>query len=113
MGGRGDAHDDRDHVSRGGVLWWCGAARTGGALAPPGGEHLLWARRTRIGRIRRRDASTAEREGLLNRPQPRQPKATVGDQLTEGREPDLSYPAMEEAARRPAIADEDGNRSTP
>lgn len=92
----------------GGVLWWCGDARTGGVLAQPGGEHLLWARRPRTGRTRRRDVLTAERQGLLNRPQPRQPQAGVGDQLIEDQEPDLSYAAMAEAARRQAIADEDG-----
>ncbi|KUL42800.1 hypothetical protein [Streptomyces regalis] len=92
----------------GGVLWWCGDARTGGVLAQPGGVDLLWAGRTRTGRRRRRDASTAEREGLLNRPRPRQPQTIGGDQLTQGREPDLSYAAMAEAARRLAIADEDG-----
>ncbi|MGW3413132.1 hypothetical protein [Streptomyces sp. NPDC000888] len=92
----------------GGVLWWCGDARTGGVLAQPGGEQLLWARSTRTGRIRRRDVLAAERQGLLNRPQPRQPQSSVGEQLIEDREPDLSYAALAEAARCQVIADEDG-----
>ncbi|WP_192583603.1 hypothetical protein [Streptomyces albicerus] len=92
----------------GGVLWWCGDARTGGVLAQPGGQHLLWARRHRTGRTRRRDVLTADRRGLLNRPQPWQSQAGVGDQLIEGREPDLSYAAMTETARRQAIGDEHG-----
>lgn len=91
----------------GGVLWWCGDARTGGVLAQPGGEHLLWARRPRTGRTRRRDVLTAERQGLPNKPRPWQPQAGVDDPI-EGREPDLSYAAMAEAALRQVIEDEDG-----
>ncbi len=26
------------------MLWWAGDPRTGGVIAPPGGEHLLWVR---------------------------------------------------------------------
>ncbi|MFJ9005403.1 hypothetical protein [Streptomyces canus] len=94
------------HPGPGGVLWWCGDAPSGGVLAPPGGEQLLWARRPRTGRTRRRDMSTAERQGLLDRPQPPQPQIELGDLSAEGREPDLSYAAMAAAARRQAAVDE-------
>ncbi|MBV7700246.1 hypothetical protein [Streptomyces sp. TRM70350] len=59
----------------GGVLWWAGDSRTGGVIAPPGGEHLLWVRPTQTERARRRDAEAAVRRGLLDRPTPPQPQA--------------------------------------
>ncbi|NML52238.1 hypothetical protein HHL19_27490 [Streptomyces sp. R302] len=56
-----------------GVLWWCGDPHRGGVLAASGGGELIWARPVRGRRARQRIVRKAEREGLLNRPVPRQP----------------------------------------
>ncbi|MFE1324455.1 hypothetical protein ACFW7K_00310 [Streptomyces sp. NPDC058735] len=55
-----------------GVLWWAGDPGSGGVVAPPGGEHLLWVRPTPSRRLRRRDAEAAVRQGLLSGPTPPQ-----------------------------------------
>ncbi|MEU1281053.1 hypothetical protein [Streptomyces sp. NPDC005805] len=47
-----------------GVLWWCGDARRGGVLAPPGGGSLIWARPVRGRRERLRYARVAEARGM-------------------------------------------------
>ncbi|MCX5111045.1 hypothetical protein OOK13_21350 [Streptomyces sp. NBC_00378] len=56
-----------------GVLWWCGDARTGGVLAPPGGTELIWARPVR-GRRARTLAAGPQAAGLHGRLAPRQPQ---------------------------------------
>ncbi|WP_225798999.1 hypothetical protein [Streptomyces sp. NK15101] len=60
-----------------GVLWWCGDPRAGGVLAPPGGGELIWAKRLRGGRVRRRIVAHAEAEGLMCRAAPKQPQEPV------------------------------------
>ncbi|MFB7212235.1 hypothetical protein [Streptomyces sp. NPDC056255] len=56
-----------------GVLWWCGDARTGGVLAPPGGTELIWARPVQ-GRRARTLAAGPQAAGLHGRQAPRQPQ---------------------------------------
>ncbi|GAA3791734.1 hypothetical protein GCM10023083_29050 [Streptomyces phyllanthi] len=92
----------------GGVLWWCGDPRTGGVLAQPGGEGLLWARRTRTARTRRSDVQAAEQQGLMDRPSPVQPQTPAGDMAGHGKALDLSYAAMVEPAARRGFPGPDG-----
>jgi hypothetical protein len=83
-----------------GVLWWAGDPRTGGVIAPPGGEKLLRVRPTRPDRLRRRDAEEAVRHGLLDRPTPPQPQLPVLEPADQAQDLNLSYAALAEAARR-------------
>ncbi|MFF6880246.1 MULTISPECIES: hypothetical protein [unclassified Streptomyces] len=69
----------------GGVLWWRGDPHTGGGLAKPGGERLLWARRTRMVRARHGDVQAAQRQGLMDRPSPVQPRMPDGDSAGKGK----------------------------
>ncbi|MEU0628675.1 hypothetical protein [Streptomyces sp. NPDC005989] len=84
----------------GGVLWWCGDARTGGVLAPPGGTELIWARPVR-GRRARTLAGGPQAAGLHGRPAPWQP---------QGAPDDAAGPARATAA--PAVAAAAAARST-
>jgi hypothetical protein len=72
-----------------GVLWWSGAPGRAGVLAPPGGEHLIWAKPVRGRLTRRRLVRQAESLGLAGRPRPRQPqptgKTSAGTGLTRPR----------------------------
>lgn len=61
-----------------GVLWWCGEARTGGVLAPPGGTELIWAGPVR-GRRARSITALPQLGGLRDRPAPRQPQGDADD----------------------------------
>ncbi|MFE0475954.1 hypothetical protein ACFW2V_30580 [Streptomyces sp. NPDC058947] len=84
-----------------GVLWWAGDPRTGGVIAPPGGEQLVRVRPTRSGHVRRRDAEAAVRHGLLDNPTPPQPQLPVLEPpADQAQHPALSYAALAEAARR-------------
>ncbi|MDT0386143.1 hypothetical protein [Streptomyces dubilierae] len=83
-----------------GVLWWAGDPRTGGVIALPGGKRLVRVRPTRPGPVRRRDAEAAVRRGLLDRPTPPQPQLAVCEPADPGRDLNLSYAALAEAARR-------------
>ncbi|MFF1460623.1 hypothetical protein [Streptomyces sp. NPDC058330] len=53
-----------------GVLWWCGDPRTGGVLAPVGGEELIWAGPVRTRRARR-VLTLPQVRALAHRPAPR------------------------------------------
>lgn len=57
-----------------GVLWWCGDPRSGGVLAPPGGEELIRARPLGARRARR-TLDLPQVRTLSHRPPPRQPHA--------------------------------------
>ncbi|MFJ8073725.1 hypothetical protein ACIQ7Q_07225 [Streptomyces sp. NPDC096176] len=50
-----------------GVLWWAGDPRTGGVLAPPGGDELIWAKPVRGQQARFRLVREAEALGLSDR----------------------------------------------
>ncbi|MFE4800229.1 hypothetical protein ACFRFL_35680 [Streptomyces sp. NPDC056708] len=80
----------------GGVLWWCGDARTGVVLAPPGGTELIWAKPVR-GRRARSVAARPQVVGAQARPLPRQPQITVHG--TSGESADSAAPAMESGVR--------------
>lgn len=57
-----------------GVLWWFGDPRRRGVVAQPGGEILVWARRTRRRGQRERDIRRAVSCGLSQRAAPWQPQ---------------------------------------
>ncbi|MFB8039091.1 hypothetical protein ACFC5Z_40600 [Streptomyces sp. NPDC056004] len=87
-----------------GVLWWCGDARTGGVLAPPGGTALIWARPVR-GRRARTLAAGPQAAGLHGRPAPRQPQGAPDDAAGPARAtaaPAVAASAMAMAARSTA-----------
>jgi hypothetical protein len=50
-----------------GVLWWAGDPLTGGVLAPPGGDELIWAKPVRGPRARLELVQQAEALGLSDR----------------------------------------------
>ncbi|MFE7400614.1 hypothetical protein [Streptomyces sp. NPDC057557] len=79
-----------------GVLWWCGDARTGGVLAPPGVTELIWARPVRSRRARS-IAARPQVVSLQARPLPRRPQITVHG--TSGESADSAAPAMESGVR--------------
>lgn len=81
-----------------GVLWWCGDARTGGVLAPPGGRELIWAKPVR-GRRARSIAALPQVGGLRTRPAPRQPQRSVGDAAGPART--TAAPVTAARGRRP------------
>lgn len=56
-----------------GVLWWCGDARTGGVLAPPGGREVIWARPLGA-RKSRRILARPQVRNLPHRAVPEQPQ---------------------------------------
>ncbi|MFE3947290.1 hypothetical protein ACFXPV_36350 [Streptomyces sp. NPDC059118] len=81
-----------------GVLWWCGDARTGGVLAPPGGRELIWARPVR-GRRARSVVALPQVGGLRTRPAPQQPQRPVDDVAGPART--AAAPVMAARRRRP------------
>ncbi|MFJ1880456.1 hypothetical protein [Streptomyces sp. NPDC088137] len=104
-----------------GVLWWCGDARTGGVLAPPGGRELIWAGPVRGARARR-IAARPQVDGLRHRPAPRRPQGTTDEGATgegaygssagePGRRSSPSSSSLSVAA--PGSASASGSASTP
>ncbi|MEV6165895.1 hypothetical protein AB0L71_29075 [Streptomyces sp. NPDC052052] len=83
----------------GGVLWWCGDARRGGVLAPPGGTELIWARPVR-GRRARSIAARPQVSGLLTRPAPRGPQIVPEGAARVG-SPEVAAPVGQARRRRP------------
>ncbi|MFG3240746.1 hypothetical protein [Streptomyces sp. NPDC048157] len=81
-----------------GVLWWCGDARTGGVLAPPGGRELIWAGPVR-GRRARSIVALPQVGGLRARPAPQQPQHPVGGAAGPGRT--AAAPVVAGRGRRP------------
>ncbi|MGW2178426.1 hypothetical protein ACWCXX_10105 [Streptomyces sp. NPDC001732] len=64
-----------------GVLWWCGDARTGGVLAPPGGTELVWAGPVRGPRARS-VVTRPQVDALRTRPAPHPPQSPRGGAVT-------------------------------
>ncbi|MEU6016316.1 hypothetical protein ABZ826_20320 [Streptomyces sp. NPDC047515] len=83
----------------GGVLWWCGDARTGGVLAPPGGTELIWAKPVR-GHRARSIAARPQVSDLRTRPAPRRPQ-TAPEVAAGGEAPEVAASAMGTRRRRP------------
>ncbi|SCD40413.1 hypothetical protein GA0115241_10174 [Streptomyces sp. DpondAA-D4] len=85
-----------------GVLWWCGDPRTGGVLAPPGGEELIRARPLGTRRARR-TLDLPQVRALSHRPPPRPPRpaaAGPGPAADRPASPWLTVPPEKPARRR-------------
>ncbi|WP_158791151.1 hypothetical protein [Streptomyces sp. NRRL WC-3549] len=88
-----------------GVLWWCGDPRSGGVLAPPGGEELIRARPLGARRARR-TLDLPQVRALSHRPSPRPPHTTAtGPHPAADRpgSPWLTVPPEKPARRRPGL----------
>ncbi|MEU0085081.1 hypothetical protein [Streptomyces sp. NPDC006274] len=71
-----------------GVLWWAGDPRTGGVLAPPGGDELIWVKPVHGQRTRSGLVQKAEALGLSDRAAvPSPPPATVVPAAPSGAAP--------------------------
>ncbi|MFE5076386.1 hypothetical protein [Streptomyces halstedii] len=85
-----------------GVLWWCGDPRSGGVLAPPGGEELIRARPLGTRRARR-TLDLPQVRALSHRPPPRPPRpaaAGPGPATDRPASPWLTVPPEKPARRR-------------